>query len=338
MGIETADAMLEAVLSEGPLPENWLTGEEYDRFLENCQKEAISLGEWAGMPVPILDHKLVLEPRYPFQGLNGLRLTFTDDVGEEETLCRDVSVESDSRPGKDEDRILAEALASSVDQAIASVAGQYGFTAAQVTSKELIHDALVDHLMETNSPYIQELRDDMAEMRKVNSWYSYSKGGTVTVWDVRGKRSAMFERDDACTGALDRLAFAVSTMCAGANAWSLDAELAAQAKLKELLPAQQYLAYITTGSFVEVSQLSQVRYMFRRCRPTIAISDNSEFTGGRVLAVLCLHPAGMYAGTFAGVLVPTDDVIAHLLMMRGDEKSFWKKANHHPIHQANSGL
>lgn len=28
-------------------------------------------------------------------------------------------------------------------------------------------------------------------------------------------------------------------------------------------------------------------------------------------------------------MVPTDDIIAHLIMMRGDERSYWSKANQH---------
>lgn len=37
-------------------------------------------------------------------------------------------------------------------------------------------------------------------------------------------------------------------------------------------------------------------------------------------------------------MVPTDDVIAHLLLMRGDERLFWRRANqHHPL-DPESGL
>ena len=40
---------------------------------------------------------------------------------------------------------------------------------------------------------------------------------------------------------------------------------------------------------------------------------------------------GYYGNTWAGVMCPTDEVIAHLLMMRGSEEKFWANANQHPI-------
>jgi hypothetical protein len=38
---------------------------------------------------------------------------------------------------------------------------------------------------------------------------------------------------------------------------------------------------------------------------------------------------GRYDGTFAGVMPPTDEVVADLLAMRGDEHFFWRKSNQH---------
>ena len=40
----------------------------------------------------------------------------------------------------------------------------------------------------------------------------------------------------------------------------------------------------------------------------------------------------------SGALRPTDDVIAHLLMMRGDEPMFWRRANQHEAWEVESGL
>lgn len=76
---------------------------------------------------------------------------------------------------------------------------------------------------------------------------------------------------------------------------------------------------------------SGVMYVIRKNRPTIAI-------GSRVLCALCLHPLGYYEGTWTGSLCPTDEVIAHLLFIRGDEHTFWKKANHIPLYETNSGV
>jgi NAD+ synthase (glutamine-hydrolysing) len=35
---------------------------------------------------------------------------------------------------------------------------------------------------------------------------------------------------------------------------------------------------------------------------------------------------------------PTDEVIAHLLMMRGSEEKFWANANQHPLDRPSAGL
>lgn len=45
-----------------------------------------------------------------------------------------------------------------------------------------------------------------------------------------------------------------------------------------------------------------------------------------------------YRNTMCGAMCPTDDVMAHLLLMRGDEHMFWRRANQHPPHSPNSGL
>ena len=37
-------------------------------------------------------------------------------------------------------------------------------------------------------------------------------------------------------------------------------------------------------------------------------------------------------------MCPTDEVIAHLLMMRGSEEKFWANANQHPIDHPNAGV
>jgi hypothetical protein len=57
-----------------------------------------------------------------------------------------------------------------------------------------------------------------------------------------------------------------------------------------------------------------------------------------VRCTLCLHPIGYYANSWAGAMCPTDDVIAHLMMMRADEPMFWRKANQHPPHRPEAGL
>lgn len=109
--------------------------------------------------------------------------------------------------------------------------------------------------------------------------------------------------------------------------WSLDAEAKAIRKLCELIPHHQFRGYMLTGTFIESSKRSGVTYIFRRLRPTIAISSQNGYV--KFLAALCMHPIGYYDESFAGSMVPTDEVIAHLVMMRGDEHAFWKYSNQH---------
>lgn len=120
------------------------------------------------------------------------------------------------------------------------------------------------------------------------------------------------------------------------NVWSVDAEVKAMEKLAAMVNPFQFKCYFMTGAFVESSKRSGVFYLFRRLRPTIAFRADDK--GSRILTALCLHPVGFYQGTWAGVMVPTDDLLAHLILMRGDERRFWAQANHHPPHTPQSGL
>jgi hypothetical protein len=43
-----------------------------------------------------------------------------------------------------------------------------------------------------------------------------------------------------------------------------------------------------------------------------------------VRCTLCMHPIAYYEDSWAGAMCPTDDVIAALMMMRGDEPMFWR--------------
>jgi hypothetical protein len=61
-------------------------------------------------------------------------------------------------------------------------------------------------------------------------------------------------------------------------------------------------------------------------------------TGGKVLAALCLHPMGFYQFTHAGLMTPTDEVIAHLLMIRTDEHKYWAKSGQWPTTDSRSGV
>jgi hypothetical protein len=118
-------------------------------------------------------------------------------------------------------------------------------------------------------------------------------------------------------------------------AWNLTTEATAAEKLRGLINKGMWTCYMLTGTFVETSPRSKITYVFRRLRPTIAVSWKAT---QQVLCALCLHPIGYYDDSFAGSMCPTDEVIAHLLLMRGDEHLYWKRANQHQPWMPEAGL
>lgn len=118
-----------------------------------------------------------------------------------------------------------------------------------------------------------------------------------------------------------------------------ETELRAQEKLFRELSDSQKDQYIVMDSFVETGK-SGVRYYLRKNRPTLAFRT-IEVEGQEVdhfLASLCLHPLAYYRNCWAGALPPSDEVLVHLLMIRSDEKYYWRKANQIPIDQPSSGV
>ena len=105
---------------------------------------------------------------------------------------------------------------------------------------------------------------------------------------------------------------------------------------------RQFKHYMMTGMFVERSKRSGVTYLFRRLKPTVALAARPGLpeTGAnmKILCCLCMHPIAYYAESWAGAMVPTDDVIAHLMLMRADERLFWARSNQHPPYRPEAGL
>lgn len=183
----------------------------------------------------------------------------------------------------------------------------------------------------------QDLGDDV-KIR--NSWYSWERNAIVYVVEDGGK---IFHVTVPEAGG-KKLGLWFNTMQA-AEAWTVEMELRALGKLKEMIRSHLYNAYFHTGTFIEMSKKTGITYVFRRLRPTIALTSRMRLGLGeewrddtRILTILCLHPLGYYGGSWGGVMCPTDDVIAHLTLMRGDEAYFWRKANHHPSYSAEGGL
>ncbi len=132
----------------------------------------------------------------------------------------------------------------------------------------------------------------------------------------------------------------LDTMHAGGDAWTVKAEERALGVLRDLVTERQFRTYFTTGAFIETSKRSRARYVFRKCRPTVVLlpSGPDPDEGLRPTCTLCLHPLAYYQDTFAGGMTPTDDVVAHLMLMRADEHRFWRMANQHPIDDMRSGI
>lgn len=123
------------------------------------------------------------------------------------------------------------------------------------------------------------------------------------------------------------------------QAWGIEQEGRAVKLLGQMLRHHQFKQYLMTGMFLEKSVRSGVTYLFRRLKPTVALAAGGKPEDSmRILAALCMHPIAYYHGSWAGAMCPTDDVIAHLAMMRGDERLFWARSNQHPPYRPEAGL
>lgn len=185
-------------------------------------------------------------------------------------------------------------------------------------------------LMSIGQPDAPESEED-AGWREINRWHQATKGREIVVYAHEDGR-----RTWGVIPAMHSLPMALSTMgCA--EAWGIEQESNAVKLLGGLVSHRQFKQYMLTGMFLERSARSRVHYLFRRLRPTVAIVDNGK-EGTRILCALCMHPIAYYRGTWAGAMTPTDDVVAHLTMMRGDEAMFWKRSTQHPAWRKEAGL
>lgn len=162
-----------------------------------------------------------------------------------------------------------------------------------------------------------------------NIFWSWQWRCEVAVWEEEGK---------IVWGRLsppNSLNLQLNTLWA-CDAWGIEQESNAVQTLAGLVKHRQFKQYMLTGMFMERSKRSNISYLFRRLRPTIAITNNCE--NMRILCAMCMHPIGYYEGSWAGAMTPTDDVLAHLMLMRGDEHMFWRRCNQHAPHRHNAGI
>lgn len=172
-----------------------------------------------------------------------------------------------------------------------------------------------------------------AEWRVRNTFYSRRWRIDVHVVENRETGAVRFFATPASNG-LDKQLHTI-----GASfAWGIEQESKALQLLGTMVRHHIMKQYLLTGMFLETSHRSGVTYLFRKLRPTVALRPNKAGNDMRVLCCLCMHPIGYYANSWGGAMCPTDDVIAHLSMMRADEHMFWRRCNQHPAHRPEGGL
>lgn len=181
-----------------------------------------------------------------------------------------------------------------------------------------------------DKPETEAIEADIAQYKIRNTFWSWRYRCTAYI----------FEKDGKIAHGLDRLGFNRIAMEINTShcvsAWGIEQEAAAIQTLTTLLRHHQFKSYMLTGMFMEASQRSGVHYLFRKLRPTVALTLKGKTP--KVLAALCMHPIAYYEGTWAGAMTPTDEVIAHLMLMRGDEHMYWRRANQHPAWMPQAGL
>jgi hypothetical protein len=176
----------------------------------------------------------------------------------------------------------------------------------------------------------QEKRSNQDHGCKVlNSWRSHRpKARFSASWEIITLLDENGKHDWGClaNGPMQRIDSMLK--CLGiSQTMDIEAERRAMKTLAGLIPKHLYDGYEMTGVFLETSKRSGVTYIFRRLATTIAVRQAGDEL--RFLAAMCLHPMAYYEGLPMGAMVPTDDVISHLVMMRADEHLLWRKANQH---------
>jgi hypothetical protein len=171
--------------------------------------------------------------------------------------------------------------------------------------------------------------EDTEETKFVNSW-TVMGHEVIVVHDKKGSFAvrmpfAHYRMENLMKSCVLRF---------GAITW--EAEVTAMERLADHVSDPQYTSYILSGAFIETSKRSGVKYLFRKNAPTVALRAQAD--GMKCLCTLCLHPMAYYKGTSCGSMAPTDEVIAHLTMMRGDEHFYWRKANQHRNWDPRSGV
>lgn len=203
-------------------------------------------------------------------------------------------------------------------------------------------------LMAMGGATSEEKEKTTDDVKVINKWWSSRRRGEVYLWNDAGKIEWGIAHEANHIG-MDLHTLGCS------DAWGIEQEHNAIQLLGTLVRHRQMKQYLLTGMFMETSERSGLTYIFRRLKPTVVIDARTgdkarrryrigatesapAADDARILACLCCHPIGYYARTWAGSMCPTDDVVAHLVMMRGDEHLYWKQSTQHEPWRPEAGL
>ncbi len=183
--------------------------------------------------------------------------------------------------------------------------------------------------------FFAALRNEELGWRYVNTWHP-KKGVKITVYQTsEGEYFHIPLRTYD-----DPYSLLIRTNKVLVRTGNVTAEKKARKNLLSHLNRRQRKELILTGCFVEVGK-NRTNYRIRFNRPTIAFRETKGKEGLRYeefVGSYCLHSLGYYYGTFAGVMAPSDEMLAHLLMIRADEIDFLKEANKHGLEDPLGGV
>lgn len=210
-------------------------------------------------------------------------------------------------------------------RSLSDKAGEWAGIPVPIEGREIVIEKRFPHAETLTRIYNgeKEEKEEKEDNRRLrNIFWSAHYRSAVVVFEENGKVDWGF------IPGTNHLGFDLDTLDASV-AWGIEQESRALQLLGSMLRHSVFKKYLLTGMFLEQSSRTGIHYLFRRLKPTVALRVTEE-GGARILAALCLHPIAYYAGSWAGAMCPTDDVIAHLVLMRGDEPLFWRRANQHP--------
>jgi len=220
-------------------------------------------------------------------------------------------------------------------RAIAMVDGSWAGIPMPIDGHRLVIEPKfprAEGLMKIGEPEMSRDLPDSADMEIVGTFQSIVLRCTVVLYRGHdGKVRHYLYRPNP----IDRLI----SMMDCSYAWGIEQEANAVQTLDTLLRHVQFKMYMLTGAFLETSRRTGLHYIFRRLRPTVVLGPCRKRPNSlSIRTTLCMHPIGYYEDTWAGAMAPTDDVIAHLMLMRGDEPMFWRRSNQHPAWDPNAGV